>query len=160
LQEKLTKQRQVLSLKENPYGAFAYRDEIIIDNNMKRFTEKNGIWRANETEHNGRFQMNYAINNTHNGTFIFKPFLEKAGLYELSIWYPSKTTYSEAVQIYIRHKNGIQQHILNQKKDGGKWIILGNYEFESGYQKLLTMVADDTNGSVVADAIKLGFINY
>jgi len=158
LQEKLRAQGQILSLKENPYGAFAYEDEIIIDNNMKRFTEKTGIWRGNETEHNGRFQMNYSQNDNHKGAFTFKPWLKKSGLYKLSIWYPSKESYSDAVNINIQHKNGKTQKLINQQKDGGKWISLGDYEFESGYHKVLTVVSDETEGSVVADAIKLSFI--
>jgi hypothetical protein len=158
LQEKLKAQGQILSLKENPYGAFAYEDEIIIDNNMKRFTEKTGIWRGNETEHDGRFQMNYSQNDNNKGTFTFKSWLKKAGLYNLSIWYPSKESCSDAVTLSIKHKNGITQKLINQQKDGGKWITLGEYEFESGYQKVLTVVSDETEGSVVADAIKLSFI--
>jgi hypothetical protein len=158
LQKKLKAQGQILSLKENPYGAFAYEDEIIIDNNMKRFTEKTGMWQGNETEHNGRFQMNYSQNDNSKGTFTFKPWLKKAGFYKLSIWYPSKESYSDAVTISIRHKNGKTQKLINQQKDGGKWISLGDYEFESGYQKVLTVVSDEAERTVVADAIKLDFI--
>jgi hypothetical protein len=158
LQEKLSEQGQVLSLKENIYGAFDYDDEIIIDNNMKRFTEKTGSWRGIETEHNGRYQMNYAQNDTRQGTFSFKVWLEKAGLYELSIWHPSNESYSDAVQILINHRNGQTNKLVDQQNKGGEWMILGQYEFESGYQKVLTVVADDSNGTVVADAIKLRLI--
>jgi hypothetical protein len=157
LQKRLSDQGQVLSLKENIYGAFNYKDEIIIDNNMKRFTEKSETWRGNETEHNGRYQMNY-VQNDEQGTFSFKPWLEKAGLYELSIWYPSKKSYSDAVKILVNHQNGIAEKVVDQQNNGGEWMILGRYEFESGYQKVLTVVADDSNGTVVADAIKLSLI--
>ena len=157
LQKKLSNRGQVLSLKENIYGAFDYKDEIIIDNNMKRFTEKSETWRGNETEHNGRYQMNY-VQNDEQGTFSFKPWLKKAGLYEVSIWYPSKKSYSDAVQILINHHNGITKKVVNQQNNGGKWMILGRFEFESGTQKVLTVVSEETKGTVVADAIKLRFI--
>jgi hypothetical protein len=158
LQDKLSDGGQVLSLKENIYGAFDYQDEIIIDNNMKRFTEKTGDWRGIETEHNGRYQMNYALNDTRQGTFSFKPWLAKEGMYELSIWYPSKKDYSNAVRILINHKNGTAEKSVNLQKDGGKWMLLGNYEFDRGYQKVLTVVSDRTMGTVVADAVKLQLI--
>ena len=158
LQKKLSEQGQILSLEKNPYGAFAYEDEIIIDNNMKRFTEKSGLWRQNETEHNGRLQMNYAINDSQKGAFIFKPWVPKTGKYELSIWYPSISSCSEDVKLVIKHRNGKKRKHINQTKDGGRWIGLGQFELESGYQKVLTVVADDAVGSVVADAIKLRFI--
>jgi hypothetical protein len=79
-------------------------------------------------------------------------------LYELSIWHPSNESYSDAVQILINHRNGQTNKLVDQQNKGGEWMILGQYEFESGYQKVLTVVADDSNGTVVADAIKLRLI--
>jgi hypothetical protein len=158
LQKKLSNRGQVLSLKENIYGAFDYDDEIIIDNNMRRFTEKTGNWRGIETEHNGRYQMNYAQNDTRQGTFSFKPWLNMEGMYELSIWYPSKKSYSDAVQILINHQKGMTEKVVDQQNNGGEWMILGRFEFETGTRKVLTVVSDGSNGTVVADAIKLKFI--
>ena len=158
LRQRLSKRGQVLSLKENIYGAFDYDDEIIIDNNMRRFTEKTGTWRGIETEFNGRYQMNYARNESRRGTFSFKPWLEKAGLYELSIWYPSEKSYSDAVQIQINHQNGIAEKFVDQQNNGGEWMILGRYEFQSGIQKVLTVLADGSDGTVVADAVRLRLI--
>lgn len=158
LQKKLSDKNQVLSLKGNPYGAFEYEDEIIIDNNMKRFTAKTRTWWGNETEHNGRYQMNFSQNDSRNGTFSFVPMLLKEGQYELSIWYPSKASYSSSVQIRIQHQEGITEKVLNQKENGGEWIPLGQYQFDDGYNKVLTVVCDGAHETVVADAIKLKFI--
>lgn len=158
LQERLLQRGQVLSLKENIYGAFDYDDEIIIDNNMNRFTEKSGTWHGIETEPGGRYQMNYARNDGRQGTFSFKPWLENAGVYELSIWHPSEKSFSDAVRILINHQNGIAEKFVDQRKNGGEWMILGRYEFQSGYQKVLTVVSEGPDGTVVADAIKLRFI--
>ncbi len=158
LQEKLSGRGQVLSLKENIYGAFDYDGEIIIDNNMRRFTEKTGTWRGIETEHNGRYQMNYAQNDAGRGTFSFVPWLEKAGWYDLSIWYPSKKSYSGAVRILISHHNGVEEKLVDQQKNGGRWMMLGRYEFPSGYLKVLTVVSEGSDGTVVADAVRLKFI--
>lgn len=158
LREKLSDAGQVLSLKENTYGAFDYVDEIIIDNNMKRFIEKTGSWQGVETEHNGRYQMNYTRNDTQQGTFSFIPWLKQAGLYELSIWYPSEKSYSKAVKTLINHRNGFTEKYLDQQKNGGDWVSLGHYEFEKGYCKVLTVVSDGTGGTVVADAVKLKYL--
>jgi len=158
LQEKLRERGQILSLKENIYGAFGYTDEIIIDNNMKRFTLKTDEWKGIETEPNGRYQMNFSENDEGKGRFSFKPWLPQPGLYELSIWYPSKKTCSAAVPILINHKNGPTQMILNQKKNGGQWMVLGRYELESGYQEVVTVIAEGVEGIAVADAIKLKLI--
>jgi hypothetical protein len=158
LQQKLSEQGQILSLKDNIYGAFAYGDEILIDNNMKRFTEKTGTWKGIETEHNGRYQMNYARNDNGKGTFSFTPWLDKAGLYEISVWYPSEASYSNAVKLLIRHRDGITEKVVDQRHNGGRWIEAGRYRLDNGYRKVLTVVADGSAGPVVADAIKLRYI--
>jgi hypothetical protein len=158
LQKILLDQGQVLSLRDNIYGAFNYRDEIIIDNNMKRFTGKTGSWWGNELEHNGRYQMNYAQNDNGKGTFSFKPWIEKSGWYELSIRHPAKKSYAEAVRIGILHRDGQVEKIVNQQENPGDWIILGNYQLDSGYREIVTIVADGTRGTVVADAVKLRLI--
>ena len=50
------------------------------------------------------------------------------------------------------------ERVVDQKKFGGEWMILGRYELESGHRKVLTVEADGSDGSVVADAIKLRLI--
>ena len=158
LQQKLKQRGQVISLKDNIYGAFNYSNEIVIDNNMKRFTEKTGNWKGVETEHNGRYQMNYALNDAQHGTFTFKPWLKEAGQYDLSIWYPSDKSYSKAVSVLINHQDGITKKIVDQQNTGGEWVLLGRFEFKPGVRKVLTVLSDGSNGTVVADAIKLSFI--
>jgi len=158
LQDKLKKQNQILSLRDNPYGAFQYTNEIIIDNNMKRFTRKTGSWWGNELEHNGRHQMNYSQNDKQKGTFTFRPWIEKAGRYEISIWYPSKETYSGKAKVIIEHKGGTEEKLMNQKKQGGQWVSLGSYELEKGYREVVTISADKAGGIVVADAVKFSLI--
>ena len=155
LQHKLTEQGQVLSLTNHPYGAFQYDGEIIIDNNMKRFTSKAGSWRGIETEHHGRYQMNFAQNDQQKGTFGFRPCIEEYGKYEISIWYPARETYSKDVSVHIHHIEGTDQLKINQNENGGRWVSLGVFGLSRGTHEVVTIVADHTEGTVVADAVKL-----
>jgi len=154
LQEILQRHGQVLSLKNNIYGAFRYRDEIVIDNHMMRFIEKTGKWEVNETEHNGRYQMNYALNRNQKGTYTFRPWIAESGNYEISIRYPAKETYSQNVPVHIEHKGGVEKKSLNQQVNGGQWISLGRFELEKGFRKAVSIIADRADGVVVADAVK------
>jgi hypothetical protein len=154
LQRKLKDQGQILSLKENFYGAFNFTDEIIIDNNMIRFTEKTGSWPEIETEPDNRFQMNFARNEYNKGTFIFRPWLTESGKYEISIWYPSSKKYSKEVTVIIKHRNGDEIKIINQTRDGGQWISLGVYELEQRNLSCVIIDASTSEGTVVADAVK------
>ncbi len=154
LQKILKEQGQIISLQDNVYGAFRFKDEIIIDNNMIRFTEKTGSWGEIETEPDKRYQFNFARNESGNGTFIFRPWIIEGGQYEISVWYPSSDKYSKTVTVTVKHKNGDDQQIINQKKDGGQWISLGIFEFVPGNQSCVVINASGLKGSVVADAIK------
>jgi hypothetical protein len=158
LQQKLASQGQVLSLKEDPYGAFGFGDEIIIDNNMKRFTQKTGTWKGIETEHNGRYQMNYSRNDRSSGSFIFRPWLGRAGLYEVAIWYPSDPAYGTAVPVLISHRGGVEQKLINLQEHGGEWVSLGSFELEEGFREVVRVIANGTEGAVVADAVKLNLV--
>src|SRR4030042_2772871 len=154
LQKKLTEQGQILSLKENIYGAFSFTDEIIIDNNMIRFTEKTGLWPEIETEPDNRYQMNFARNDDNRGTFIFRPWLEETGKYEISAWYPSSKKYSDKVSVKIKHSTGVDIRGLDQTRNGGQWILLGTYDLEEGNKSHVIFDAAESEGIVVADTIK------
>jgi len=158
LQQRLREDGQVLSLQDNIYGAFNYTGEIIIDNNMKRFTGKTGSWWGNELEHNGRYQMNYAQNDRQEGTFTFRPWIPETGKYEISIWYPSKDIYSKKVAVTIKHYGGTEEKTIDQQKNGGRWNIMGSYELEKGYREVVTISAENSDRSVVADAVMLRLI--
>lgn len=155
LQSKLETQGQVLTLAGHPYGALQNDREIIIDNNMKRFTRKSGAWRAVETEHNGRFRMNYNLNETQEGTFGFIPWIREGGRYQISLWYPSGGNYSDQVSVRIHHLHGIETREVDQQQGGGQWKELGIYELQPGKQEVVTIMADGASGTVVADAIRL-----
>ena len=158
LQEKLAGQDQVLSLKGNPYGAFGYGDEIIIDNNMKRFTDKTGTWRGIETEPGDRYQMNFSRNEGSAGSFIFRPWLEKEGLYEVSIWYPSGNADATAVPVLISHRGGVEKRVINQREHGGEWINLGTFNLQAGSREVVRVVSEGADGAVVADAVRFQYI--
>ena len=157
LQEKLAGQGQILTLKGNPYGAFGFGDEIIIDNNMKRFTGKTGTWRGIETEPEGRYQMNFSRIDRSPGSFVFRPWLEKDGLYEVSIWYPSGASYAAAVPVLISHRGGVAEKVINQREHGGTWVSLGTYHLQAGSREVVRVVSESSDGAVVADAVRLHF---
>ncbi|MGW8314105.1 MAG: FAD-dependent oxidoreductase [Bacteroidales bacterium] len=155
LQSVLKAEGQVLSLADNPYGAFQSEREIIIDNNMRRFTRKSGPWQAVETEHNGRYRMNYALNNSREGTFGFIPWIREGGKYAISLWYPSSTAYSDQVRVQIHHLYGTEIQEVNQQQYGGRWTELGTFEIQGGRSEVITIVADSSSGPVTADAVRL-----
>ncbi len=159
LQQLLKAGKQVLSLKDNPYGIWNSEDEIIIDNNMKGFTSFTGIWNEEETVHTGRYEMNFRFKPINSdGTFEFKPYLFKSGKYNVYIWNPSSDGYDSKVPVIINHSDGIEKVLVNQQKNGGKWIKLGSWVFEKGYKNKVTIYGEKDK-FVIADAVKFEYVD-
>ncbi len=155
LQSALEAQGQVLTLAGHPYGALESGEEVIIDNNMRRFTRKSGDWQAVETLHNGRFRMNYALNETQKGSFGFVPWIREDGRYRISLWHPGSESYSDQVRVEIHHLSGTDVREINQTVNSGQWRDLGTYELQNGKREVVTIVADRSPGPVAADAVRL-----
>ena len=157
LQQRLKAGKQVLTLKDNPYGIWNSENEIIIDNNMKGFTSFTGQWNEEETVHTGRYEMNFRFKpKGAEGTFEFKPYLFKTGKYNVYIWNPSSPEYDSNVQVVINHSNGVEKVFVNQQKNGGKWIKLGTWTFGQGSHNALTIIGEKGK-YVIADAVKFEF---
>ena len=58
------------------------------------------------------------------------------------------------VPVSIKHAAGTARVTVDQSKNGGKWQLLGTYEFAAGTSSSVTISNAGTDGFVVADAIK------
>ncbi len=160
LQEKLVSHNQILSLKNNPYGIWNTENEIVIDNNMKGFTSFTGNWYEEEEVNPERFEMNFRYKPKGQiGDFHFQPYLFKSGTYSVSIWYPSSKEYDTNIPVTIHHAKGEDEIQVDQQVNGGKWVELGTYQFESGYHRALT-IHGDLEKQVIADAVKFELLKY
>jgi hypothetical protein len=159
LQEKLIARKQILSLKENPYGLWNSEDEIIIDNNMKQFVLFTGDWFENETMNNGRFEMNFRYKSrASEGSAEYNPYLFKSGNYNVYIWHPVSKEFEPNIQVEINHSEGKDLIRVDQNKNGGSWYKLGSWVFEKGYQNRVT-IKGETGKYVIADAVKFEFVD-
>ena len=157
LQEKLKNRKQVLSLKENPYGIWNTENEIIIDNNMKGFTSFTGNWFEEETVHTGRYEMNFRYKPVgQEGTFEYKPFLFKKGKYNVYYWGPASKEYEAQVPVEIYHSAGVEKVMLNQQRNGGGWFKLGTWNFSAGQNRTVAIVGEPGR-FVIADAVKFEY---
>ena len=159
LQERLKNGKQVLTLKENPYGIWNSEDNIVIDNNMKGFTSFTGQWNEEETVHTGRYEMNFRFKPKESeGAFEFKPYFFKSGKYNVYVWNPSSPEYDANVSVVINHLKGTERVIINQQRNGGMWIKLGTWTFGKGYQNTISFIGEKGK-YVIADAVRFEY-NY
>ena len=158
LQEKLSARNQVISLKENPYGLWSHENEVVIDNNMKRFTSFTGEWYEEETVHTGRYEMNFRYNpRNQSGEFSFNPYFFKGGTYNVYMWYPSSPEYEVSVPVTIHYSSGNEKVVINQQKNGGRWQLIGRGTFGKGHHLAIT-IHGENNKMIIADAVKFEFV--
>jgi hypothetical protein len=129
--------------------------EIIVDNSDPQFS-KTGTWRTS-TGTPGYLGDNYFYTNKKDGAAIAKWNVEipVAGKYEIFCHYSSEPVYRSDKAAYTVNSNGtdLGKIIINQKVNGGVFNSLGVYNLAMG--PLNVLLAGDTVGDVVADAVKI-----
>jgi hypothetical protein len=115
-------------------------------------------WNEQETVHTGRYEMNFRSNpKGKSGEFIYQPYFFKSGNYKVFTWYPSSKEYESNVRLTVHHSKGDENLTVNQKINGGKWVEIGTFSFEKGFQQALTIHGDEDK-YVIADAVKFEFV--
>jgi len=159
LQNKLADQDQILTLKENPYGAInSNKNDIVIDNNSRQFVEKSGSWKVEETMHNGRFQMNYEFSDIKESTFTYKPYFFETGWYKLYLWHPKSKEYTNEASVVIQNKENTERKQVDMTRNAEQWKSLGIHYFDKGWGSKITLKVINEGNTVVSDAIRLKYI--
>jgi len=129
--------------------------EIIVDNADASGVTKTGTWTTTSGV-SGYHGDNYFYTNTvgEGKSVEFTPNLETAGVYTVYMNWPSASSRSTAVPVDITHAGGTDPISVNQRENGGTWVELGTYSFNSGTGGRVTVLDDASSGSLVADAVR------
>ena len=127
--------------------------EIVMDNTAATLT---GSW-TTSTYNSGYYGSNYFHDaNTGKGTKSarFTPNLPSAGAYQVYARSTAASNYASNVPIDITHATGTSTLKLNQRTNGGVWVLLGTYTFNAGTAGSVLIRTDGTDGYVIVDAVK------
>jgi len=86
-------------------------------------------------------------------TYRWTPRLTETGIYDVYIRWTSTPTRSTAVPVTVFHAGGSEVKQFNQTLNGGKWILIGRYNFNAGTGGYVQMT-EDVNGKALADAVQ------
>jgi hypothetical protein len=81
--------------------------------------------------------------------------LPEDGTYEVSIFGPASSTYASNTPFDVIHAAGTATVMVNQRIFGGGWRSLGAFVFSAGSAPRVVIRTDATNGTVIADAVRL-----
>jgi hypothetical protein len=132
----------------------------IIDNTDTAHTSVVGTWTAG-TSVSGYYGSNYQFRSAGTGTnkFNWIPAITRSGTYEIfARWTIGTNRATNAKYTVTNHTGSILPVEVNQQLNNGIWISLGKYSFIAGGTAQITL-SDNANGYVIADAVKLVYIN-
>lgn len=75
----------------------------------------------------------------------FTPTLPVSGTYQVRVMYPSLANAPNAAQFRVVHTGGTSTVNVNQTLNGGRWVSLGNFNFNAGTTGYLEVLANQTN---------------
>jgi len=135
--------------------------EMIIDNRDneadKRFGVISGSWPTSAWQTN-RWLADYHYTNTGNGSAVAAWYFKvpQDGVYEVSAWWPDgHSAWGSNVPYRTYHRNGNSVVRTDQRSNGGRWNVLGSYEFEAGTEYRVEITNDSPSTYVLADAIRV-----
>lgn len=75
-------------------------------------------------------------------------------VYSVFVWWPEKLSQKASARIGVETVSGVEWSTVDQSKDGGYWVPVGQYEMEEGDDYKVQIAPDSENGGVaVADAV-------
>lgn len=130
--------------------------EIVLDNADASGVTYSGTWTASTTTP-GYYASNYRHDgNANKGSksATFTPTIPTTQSYQVFMYYPSRSDYPNNVPVDIVHADGTATVTVNQSANGGRWNLLGTYNFSAGTSGYLRIRTTGTTGYVIADAVK------
>ncbi len=122
-------------------------EEVIIDNGYAG-TDPDGTWFVSSGVN--PYGNNSLYNKIAGDTYTFEASV--SGSHQVSLWWTQTTTRLSAVPVEIYDGNTLIDIIeVNQLVNGGKWNVLGTYDF-SGTASLV--IVSEGGGSTCADAVR------
>ncbi len=136
-------------------GAAGGATTVIVDNSDTAYTAYTGAWTTASTssdKYGADYQ--YATAGGAAASFEWRPNLPFAGVWQVAVWYPAGSNRSNNAPYTIGHMGGTSTVRVNQQTNGGKWNILGLYEFDAGTAGSVTLTDDANPTLVMADAVR------
>lgn len=98
----------------------------------------------------------YISKTTQSASATFKIPNILSGKYRVYAWYSAGTNRTTTAQYVVTHQDGTQTITVNQQQNGGKWNLLGTWDFSySNNYNVQLLESSETGKVVIADAIKL-----
>jgi len=138
---------------------------LVIDNrdNLadRRFAVISGTWTSASSQA-GRWSTNYRCTATGTGSSVAAWYFRvpSDGVYEVSAWWPNPSSgWGSSVPFTTWHRNGSETVRRDERANGARWNVLGNYEFTAGAEWRVEIANNSPGTTVIADAIRVRWVS-
>ncbi|MEU5779567.1 FAD-dependent oxidoreductase [Micromonospora lupini] len=131
--------------------------EVILDNAASAGITRAGTW-LRSTAVGGYVGPDYEHDgNTAKGVnrLRFRPTLPTSGSWTVHLRWTADPNRATNVPVDIAYSGGVTTRTVDQRQSGGQWVPLGTYPFTAGTDGSVLIRTEDTDGYVVADAVRL-----
>ncbi len=132
-------------------------DGLVLDNAAKTGVTLTGQWTVSTGVPGILGADHLHDGNTAKGlkSLRFTPALPAAGHYAVYLrWRSPHPTLASNVPVLITHAGGTTSVTVNQRAQGGKWVLLGTYSFPAGTRGWVGVKTAGTDGTVTMDAVQ------
>ncbi|MEU8115460.1 FAD-dependent oxidoreductase [Micromonospora sp. NPDC048947] len=130
--------------------------EVILDNAAASGITRAGTW-LRSTSTGGYYGPDYEHDgNTAKGVnrLRFRPTLPASGSWTVQLRWTGHPNRATNVPVDIAYSGGLVTTTVDQRQSGGQWVALGTYPFTAGSDGSVLIRTEDTDGYVVADAVR------
>ena len=140
----------------------ATAEEAVVDNrdnsSEKRFKRLSGDWPVSDLA-GGYYGRDYVYSRSRSGEensrAQFRCTTLVAGRYDVCAWWSSRSDRATNVAYEVHHADGVTTVRADQTQNGGRWNLLGSYDFATGTHAVEIHNGLSTPGSFVcADAVR------
>ena len=127
---------------------------VVVDNFDLTGVSAIGTWNVSTTSGAYRGSMWYYFSGSSGHSVTYTPNLPVGGAYQVFMQWSQNANRANNTPVAVNYSGGSSNLTLNQQTNGGKWNLLGTFNFGAGTNGNVVVRDNGANGVVVADAVK------
>ncbi|MGI9048460.1 MAG: NlpC/P60 family protein [Rubrobacteraceae bacterium] len=132
--------------------------QVVDNSNSSRF-QASGRWIVSSFHSNTDYGKNYRVLKkplSVSDNARFKIRTPAKGSYRVLARWPSDSGYNSRARFWVKTSGGWKSKTVNQRTNGGKWVLLGTYTLAAGDSYRVQVSSRSSGrGYIIADAVKV-----
>jgi len=144
----------------DPFGSPCMLQIVVDNRDTPGGYAEGGIWSNSAQPDYFRFDSRVVAGGS-GATATFSAAIPVAGQYDVYAWFTASSNRAPAAAYMVQHRDGAATVNVDQRANGGRWVLLGRFGFSAGPSAPRVVLASSDNAAefTSADAIKLVLVS-